>query len=972
MRPLLRGAGVCFALAAALAPGAAGAGGRDFFETRIRPVLAENCYTCHGPEKQKAGLRLDHIRHILEGGESGPAAAPGDAGASRMVRAISYDDVDLQMPPKGRLGGAQRADLAAWIAAGAFWPEEPLPGAAANEEAEFNLMERAKAHWAWQPVAAALPPAAAGGADPIDRFIHARLRQEGLEPAARAGRQVLLRRLSYHLAGLPPTLAQRERFLADTAPGAYEREVDRLLASPAFGERWARHWMDLVRYSETYGHEQDFPIDHAWRYRDYVVRAFNADVPYDQFVREHIAGDLLEEPRYHPEEGHNESILATGFWFMYQATHAPVDPVQDRADRIDNQIDVLGKAFLGMTLACARCHDHKFDAVSTEDYYALGGFLRSSRRNIAFLDSGGLAARLARKLRENHAATQEKLRAYLPGLDAPPAAPLTRTLPGDSVVYEDFNGDSHHNWTAGGEAFADYKETGARWMAGGRLAFTPPGVLHSGPVSRALRGTLRSPDFTITHKNLHLRAAGADGKIRVIIEDYLLGDYHKLLFENTIFKVDTKGAFKWFSVTHSLRKYIGLQAYIEFEDANDGYLAVDEIVFSDLETPPASRAGAPAKAALDYSASSSPEVEALIAEHAQRSRRTTREMPELVRALTMTEGTPQDGRVYLRGDPKTPGAVQPRRFLEALGGLEDGPIENGSGRLRLAERIADPGNPLTARVMANRVWQYLLGRGLVPTPDNFGVLGEKPTHPELLDYLAASFVAEDWSVKRLIRRIVLSETYQMRSAPANPLAEERDPSNALLHRAHFRRLEGEVIRDALLAVSGALDESMYGPSVPIYLSPFMGGHRRPKTSGPLDGDGRRSLYVEVRRNYLSPMMLAFDTPVPDSTIGRRTESNVPAQALVMMNDPFVLAQAGRWAAQLVQNEEERGEDRITAMYLRALGRPPGPGERARIQDFMARQAASHGLGPAEAARDPRIWRELCHVIFTLKEFIYLP
>ena len=934
---------------------------REFFETRVRPVLAEHCFECHGPEKQKAGLRLDHLRFILDGGESGPALDAGDAASSRLVRAVGYGDADLQMPPPGKLDDAHIADITAWIDAGAYWPEEPLPDSEAAEEAPFDLEARAASHWAWRPPEVQTPPPG-DSAHPIDRFVHARLAEADLRPAQRASKEVLLRRLSYDLTGLPPSPARRAAFLSDEAPDAYAHEVERLLASPAFGERWARHWMDLVRFSETYGHEQDFPILHAWRYRDYLIRAFNDDVPYDQLLTEHIAGDLLDTPRLRPGEGYNESVLGTGFWFMYQATHAPVDPLQDRADRIDNQVDVFSKAFLGMTVACARCHDHMFDAISMKDYYALGGYLRSSRRHLAFLTPEGEIEEAAAKLRKRHAAVQGALDAYIDAPDSPEPEDYGE----EYTVYEDFNGDSHHGWMPSGEAFHDYRETGARWIAGGEAALTPPGAVHSGHVSKALYGMLRSPSFAISHDNIHIRAAGVKGTIRVIVEDYLLSDLHKLLFENTVQKIDTDGEYKWFSVTHSLRKFIGMEAYFEFEDGGEGFVAVDEIVFSDSDTPPES-----SRDIANGMAGPLPEDAAsMVAETYEAMRKIAAAMPAPIRALTMTDGSPTDGYVQLRGDPHNQGAQQPRRFLEALGGVQAPAVSSGSGRLELAKQVTAPENPLTARVFVNRVWQHLIGRGIVATPDNFGVLGETPSHPELLDYLARRFVAQGWSIKELIRDIVTSETYRMSSLAAEPRAETVDPANILLHRAHVRRLEGEAIRDALLAASGSLDESMYGPSVPIYLSPFMGYHRRPKKSGPMDGAGRRSIYVEVRRNFLSPMMMAFDVPAPDSTFGLRTKSNVPAQALVMMNNPFVTGQAEQWAKRLLERDGG-AEERISAIYLGALGRQPEVEEYARMRGFLEKQGAAYGLDPREARNDPRVWRDLCHVVFMLKEFIYL-
>jgi cytochrome c553 len=423
---------------------AAEAGSGEFFEQRVRPVLAEHCYGCHGPAKQKGGLRADHGSLLLKGGDNGPALVAGQPEVSRLLTAVGYGDVSLQMPPTGKLPEAVIADLRAWIAAGAAWPEEPVPGAKAAEAA-FDLAGRRAAHWAWQPLRDDAPPSVGDAGWPrgeMDRFVLAKLEATKLRPAPEAPRETLLRRLTYDLTGLPPTPDELTMFQLDTGPEAYERLVDRLLASPRFGEHWGRHWLDLTRYAETYGFEGDFAIKEAWRYRDYVIRALNADVPYDQFVREHLAGDLLAEPRQNVDDGTNESLLATGCWAMHQAQHAPVDVRMDNADRVDNQIDVFSKTFLGLTVSCARCHDHKFDAISTADYYALSGIFRSARQQIAELDPKGAIAEARGKLAalsaQGAAALGTAARAYVA---AAPQATEFRLASEETVVPERIPGE---------------------------------------------------------------------------------------------------------------------------------------------------------------------------------------------------------------------------------------------------------------------------------------------------------------------------------------------------------------------------------------------------------------------------------------------------------------------------------------------------------------------------------------------------
>src|SRR5262245_32949705 len=390
-------------------------GGIEFFEKRIRPLLADNCYQCHGQKKQESSLALNSAAAMKRGGDRGPPIAPGDPDASLLVQAVRYSDDDLKMPPRGKLKDEQIADLVAWIKLGAPMPRETDTNVAAmRPSSDFDLAERRK-HWAYQPVTRVSTPTTGTKPGPgvpaaaIDAFILARLEEAGLAPAPQAEKRTLIRRVTLDLTGLPPTPAEVAAFLADPSPDAYERLVDRLLAAPAHGERFGRHWLDVVRYSESLGFEFDYDLHHAWRYRDYVIRAFNDDLPYDQFVIEHLAGDLVPQPRRHPLDGTDESILATGFWWMYEGKQTPVDIRQYQADCIDNQLDVLGKVFLGQTIACARCHDHKFDAIATRDYYALAGYLKSSRYQQAFLDPPEQITAKARQL----AALKAPLRAVV-------------------------------------------------------------------------------------------------------------------------------------------------------------------------------------------------------------------------------------------------------------------------------------------------------------------------------------------------------------------------------------------------------------------------------------------------------------------------------------------------------------------------------------------------------------------------------
>jgi hypothetical protein len=1065
--------------------------GIEFFERQVRPILVARCHACHGPEKQESDFRLDSAAGVLQGGVYGVAVVPGRPDESRLVSATSYTNEDLQMPPKGPLPEAEKSVLRRWVEMGAPWPEES--GAASVRP--FDLMERKASHWAWQPVQRPVVPGVREEQWPrgaIDRFVLARLEERGLRPAPDADRRTLIRRLYLDLTGLPPTPREVADFLADDSSSAFADVVDRLLASPRFGERWARHWFDVVRYAETYGHEQDFAVPHAWQYRDYVMRALNADVPYDQFVMEHVAGDLMNAARLHPTERFNESVIATGFWFMYEQTHAPTDVRQHEADRVDNQIDVMTKAFLGITVGCARCHDHKFDAISTRDYYALAGFLKSSRQQIALLDPHGKIEAAATRLHEireegtnrlqeaipqpsattgqefathllaarevsrgrsasdvaaQYGINLEQLSAWTTGLQgsdvASPSHPIhlwtamsmsrSDAHPAPRVLAHQLRATfarrddprAYHwlvkrgerlsfvDWYFRGWAFAKAPSPIAGWdWSNKRTAITRPGVLDSGSLGSRLAGTAQSPTFVIPGGQLHVRVRGHGGRVRLVVDNYMVDEVHPLLFAGLIAKVDTAGEFKWITIKGDLGKYIGERAYLSVEDDGPGEIAIDEVVFTDgppPDDPPSTLLLAELETAgLDSAESlaaaygkiwnetlSQWHSENLDAAHAAllnwvlqndlvdftsraaqladlrcQMEDVDASLPEPMKVLAMADGSGQDERVYLRGKHQNLGDEVPRRFLEALSDTEQPAVGAGCGRLELARRIVNRENPLFARAAVNRIWHHLFGRGIVPTVDNLGVQGEPPSHPELLDWLADEFANRGWSQKQLIRDLVLSRTYQMSSRPDEAASEQQDPANLLWHRANVRRLEGEAIRDSLLAVSGRLDDTMFGPSVPAYISPFAESNRQPATSGPLDGDGRRSVYLEVRRNFLPQMMVVFDTPTPFTAVGRRTVSNVPAQALAMLNDPLVTELATHWAKwTLKELPEASPRQRIERMYETALCRLPTDAELNAADAFIDRQADLLRIPPAQRDHDVRIWSDFAHVLFNHKEFV---
>ncbi len=929
---------------------AAGAAPEDdvqFFEQRIRPVLVDHCYSCHSAQakKLKGGFRVDSRDLLLKGGDTGPGFVPGHPEKSLLAEVLSWSNPDLKMPPKTKLAPAQVADLSEWIRRGAPWPGSGEAAGAAV--AAFDLAGRKAAHWSWSPLSDPVPPSVRNKTwlrNPLDAFVLAKLEGKGLAPAAPAAPRDLIRRLSFDLTGLPPATAEVEDYVRDPSESATAALVDRLLASPQFGETWGRHWLDLVRYAESRGHEFDHTIPNAWVYRDYVLRAFNADVPYPQFVREQLAGDLLPEPRLHPTEGFNESVLGTGWWYLGEWIHSPVDPRLDEMDRVTNQIEVLGKSFLGLTIACARCHDHKFDAISQKDFTALAGFLRSADYRLVRYDTVEEEKRTAAKL-----AALEPVAAAVPA--PPPAA-----LEGFDIV-ADYR-RSEAPWAQDGVAF--------RWSPGGPvwsldperpvhamipvpgLVYDPfwdvlkiaPGQEHDAGKRKWMDAgrRVRGPEFEITRPRVYSLVTGSAWAFASV-------DSHRMVegpLHGATIAESKPGGRRW--ISHDLRAYVAggkpvHHAHVEFTPRSPDF-AIHLIVQGDRE-PPDPFAAAPALA------EPSPES----ARELVRARRALADAmrQESRLAVGIVDGTPSDERLLVRGFSGAPKDVVPRRFLEAL---TQAPAGN---RLDLARQITDPKlTPLFPRVIVNRIWHHLFGRGLAATVDDFGKMGLPPTHPELLDHLAARFLDDGGSIKASIRRIVLSAAYRMSSTPL-PGALEADPGNTLLHHHLPRRLTSEAVRDAMLAVSGRLDRTLHGPPVAVQLDGFQDGRGKPG-SGPLDGAGRRSVYLGVRRNFLSTMQLAFDFPQPFSAMGRRSVSNVPAQALILRNHPFVHGQAAFWAARLAK-EGRPAAERIDGMFRAAFGRPTDAAE------LEAAAAYLKDTGDA--------WEGLAHALFQAKEFIFL-
>ena len=1361
----------------------------EFFESRIRPVLVEHCYGCHNSAKEAAGaLALDHRIGLLRGGDGGAIIVPGKPEDSRLLAILRHEIPELKMPQDGaKFEPGVIADFRRWIEMGAPDPRDKPPTEKELERAtswEATFAKR-RNWWSFQPVVKPRVPSVRNedwSSHEIDRFLLATMNTQGLTSAKKADRRILLRRVSFVLTGLPPTREQIHNFLADDSRNAYERLVDRLLDSPRFGERWARHWMDLVRYCESHGSQGDPELANAYRYRDYLIRAFNNDVPYDQLVREHIAGDLLPEPRWNAEGQFNESAIGPAHFRMVELGFVPVDALEDQVKVVDNQIDVYSKAFLGLTASCARCHNHKFDPISQEDFYALYGVFVSGRPGQVLIDSPEVlnrhraeltalkqqireklanvwldsAADVGTRLREEPkradqlailrarldetakaiAAIEEPARAVVlkgrtggrpeqekrsSGNDfqddeqtserAPSALPTPyarwsfdgdardsigshhgqlldgaivrdgrlvldgrrssmRTSPLDRDIREktleawvslasfnqrgigiiglDTPGDQFFDsivfgeqkpkhWMAGSDFFRRTQEPGGieettppdqlihmaivyakdnsitlyrnghlygkpykkgtlqlfekgksrflfgqrlsgvnpplageieearaythaltaaevaasfkagpegvsieellavlsseqrkkltalqdtrkqlqaelqkldpsggdkaapwvkafedarsdkssalhawgqltadgdvdassltqRWnkltvlwqntlrtrrdendakfqpmwdlstrrddwfgsgtgFAGDRVSPEPagafaiesdgervvPGIHKTGVFSHSLStrhtGVLSSPRFIINSNAIAVRAFGKNARVRLVIENYPRGNggiYPAVTLR------DQSG---WHVLNCNYRK--GQRGYLQIETnlTERAYFAVDRVVSSNDYQPP-SELTAPILFLLQGDQDKSPATVDEVADRyvvkltqAVRSwqsrsinddqvayldffvrrgllpttlsalpvdvRELIEEYRELEKQISVPRRAPglletigHNQPLFERGQHTKPGNPVPRRGLSLF---DDRPFHTtDSGRLQLAEQTASAANPLTARVLVNRLWHYVFGQGLVRTVDNFGHLGERPSHPELLDYLAVHLVEDGWSIKRTLKRLVTSQAFQQ-SSRASDLALQADPGNRFLSHMPVRRLDADAIRDSILAASGQLDLKMFGPGVNVYYTTKTEGGG-PK--GPLDGARRRSVYLRIRRNAHNPFLEAFDAPKPTTTRGRRDITNVPAQSLTMLNDPFVIDQAAKWSRQLLAGDHDPAE-RIRLIYERAFAREPTTAESQATLEYVKELQQEHAEAPDDATRQQLIWQDVAHAMFCLKEFIHV-
>jgi len=987
-----------------------------FFETNIRPLLLERCAECHSEKKQKGGLRLDSKSAWQKGGESGAAIAPGDPDSSLLIKAIRYIDKDLQMPPKQQLSSSEVALLEQWVKMGAPDPREESP--ASSPTVNF---EAASKHWAFQPLLRPEVPTQAHPLHPIDAFVAARSQKEGLEPNPVADPRTLLRRLTYDLTGLPPTPEETHAFLRDNSPGNIDRLVERLLASFAYGERWGRHWLDVARYADTAGDGADYPVREAVKYRDWVIHAFNTDQPYDQFLREQIAGDILA--RNNPTADFASQVTATGFLAIGKRYGYKPSPDFQHLDFAD-AIDSVGRSLLGLSLGCARCHDHKFDPVTVSDYYGMYGIFQSTqwafpggeeqKRPSHFppLVPAADATRLDTLKKEALAKLDEKLAqkkkeresldglAFAGGIDLafegqaagkPPGAPwlsagpnlvvaeaqspfthahppgklgvrLGSSVPNDGVRYV-FTKGLRANTGKQMEFTVDFRTSKAAENPGSYRFYLGRGVIQSLAVEVSVSATEIAIRNGTQWEVVRPLAPGQWNTLRLTLDPV------QKTFSGM---VGSPGDFTAFENKALGPNWDGV-ADTFICDGNGhvkGVVPARDLDNLGLQEAPFGAPGSGPVAAPNPPPDVVNRLKTIAADIAQFTKERdilSTDTPYPV-AYGVSEGSPVNARIQHRGEPEKPREEVPRRFLAVLGGdfLQD--PAKGSGRLDLAEWVTRPTNPLAARVFVNRVWQWHFGQGLVSTASDFGLRGTPPSHPELLDWLASEFIASGWSVKALHRLILRSDTYQ-RSSGDQPDNLKKDPENRWLWRYARRPLDAESIRDSLLAVSGLLDKSVPGPHPFPAVQTWAFTIHKPFHE--VYESKHRSVYLMIQRNRRHPFLALFDAADPNASVPQRLPTTTPTQSLYLLNSPFVLEQANAMARRLLASPGNDA-DRVRLGFEAAHTREPDPNEVADVLAFIQSYHEKLGALP-KPVPEPLVaaWAGLTRVLLTGNAFLYL-
>jgi hypothetical protein len=1101
--------------------------GIEFFERRIRPILIEHCLECHGedPGVLKGNLDLSTAAGVLAGGDSGPSVVPGDPEASPLHLAVTYADKEFAMPPRGRMPAEAIEDLRRWIEMGA---PDPRTEAAVATEIESDPWRdprgQGREHWAYRPMAIVDPPAVEDEAwcrTEIDRFILDRLEAVDIQPAPTADRRTLARRAYFDLIGLPPTPEEMDAFLADERPDAWERLIESLLASPHYGERWGRHWLDVARYADSNGLDENTAFGNAWRYRDWVVKAFNQDLPFDRFVRMQVAGDLLPEPADRDEA--IENLVATGFLSLGPKVLAEPDKEKMLIDIVDEQVDVIGKTFLAQTVGCARCHDHKFDPITAADYHAMAGILISTRtmenlNTVARVRERPLAPVAEIAAAEAHAAAIKRNQEARTKVETEAGRVLGRRWASETatamlasseltrtpVVFEaeafaDSNlGVNFDQWGSGvgvihtvrpnGKQYAEYEidaDAGGRWQIRARYAAgesRPIRVIADGEVLveafcgeptgsfdvETLRWSVIDVDLPAGTTRIRFERNGSFphlDRLVFVSEPDLAAFVEEVETVATERNIASPLLQRWAealagdSMFDSWRRFASIPeadwkdrvgqvvaelqaAYAADAKANDGtavrsgvtpaetpivrsivagasppslaavadrWQAAGMLVLDTWDRHLASAEGEAAKRLPDPAQERlrealigsngvlrvGPEVidhypvavQDRIAELEAEENRLAATKPRAIETgIVVEEAEPRDLPIFIRGDhTNQQDTAVPRGYLTVLEGRAEAPTipPASSGRLELATWMTDPEHPLTARTIVNRVWAWHFGEGIVSTPSNFGLRGGRPTHPELLDWLARRFVADGWSVKELHRRIMNSAAYRSSGRP-DPHAIAADPANDLLWRRTPRRMEAELVRDAILEVGGSLDRTVGGSLLRTGNFGYVTNDQ--SRSNERYVATRRGIYMPVIRNDMYELFATFDYTDSSVSFDRRPSTVVAQQSLFMMNSPLVASQAERLARRLLDDGDSANDaDRIRLAYEICFARPANPEEVDRASAFVRRLESEAGgsvaiawppsdsMGHASESIPARLhaWRSLCRVLIASNEFIYI-
>lgn len=920
----------------------------EFFEKKVRPVLVANCGKCHNPRAQVAELDLTTAEGFARGGESGPLVNKEKPEESRLLKAIGYED-KLKMPPAGKLKADDIAVLAEWIKKGAVWPNAKLETTAAADETKWakttrEFTEDEKKFWAFQPLTNPVTPKVKNSAwvkTPIDAFVLARLEEKNLQPAPPADKLTLLRRATFDLTGLPPSEQEIKDFLADSSPKAFEKVVERLLASPRYGEKWGRNWLDVARYADSTGNDEDHRYPFAWKYRDYVIESFNNDLPYDQFVREQIAGDLL--PNKDGGEVNRRGIIATGFLALGPKAVAQQDKKKMLYDVYDEQVDVTSKAFLGLTLACARCHNHKFDALLTKDYYSMINMFASTRSfanpdsHVSVVFEKPLAPKTEwekyQNARKEHQAEERRAQTELEEIVDAVREPAAKQLAPRLAEF----------------MLAAYKV----YKGGQKLEDIAAQTKLPADVLTHWVNVLKPKDLTPQHL-LEWRNASPDKLAEAALN-------YQQRFQTRLNEWLEQMA-KWRAGEKAPQngKKKSASGKPVFEAGDDRFF---QGIYFAGDGPFSVSAKDKAKFTTEQNqriAELQKEIETL--------KKSAPAEPEL--ACAIEDGEPVAQKVFMRGDYNNPGEDAPKAFPAILTAFDTKPNFTGSGRLQLAEWMAQPEHPLTSRVMANRIWQWHFGEGIVRTPDNFGKMGERPSHPELLDFLAREFVKSGWSIKAIHRLVMLSSAYQM--ASVNPaLAPDADSDNRLLTRFNRRRLTVEELRDGLLAIDGSIDLTMGGTLQSGRGTD--GENNQGRLSLNPENLKRRTVYIPLRRANLPTLLNLFDFGDATTMAGKRQLTNVPTQALFWLNSEFLTDRSATVSKSLLANTALNDSAKVENLYLRVLNRKAEKDEIEMALKYVAafkQKDLSKPNATGEAA-ETNAWRSLCRVLMASNDFLYV-